>query len=180
MVDRWLGRFLDRARELGMLDDTLLIVTSDHGHQLGEHGITGKVARGMWYELMDVPLVVRRPDGVGAGTRVDAFALTHDIPATVLGALGADHRVPLPGVNLLELAADRIPPREHVSSGARDYSWCRDGRYVYITRNDGTDIQLFDMDADPLQEHDLAVEEPGVVEAMHQKLLVDADGPLPV
>ena len=83
-------------------------------------------------------------------------------------------------MNPLELARDRIPPREHVSSGVHDYSWCRDGRYVYITRNDGLDIQLFDMEADPLQEHDLAAEELGAVEAMHAKLLADAGGPLPV
>jgi len=44
MVDRWLGRFLDKARSLGLLDKSLVIVTSDHGHQLGEHGLLGKVA----------------------------------------------------------------------------------------------------------------------------------------
>jgi arylsulfatase A-like enzyme len=180
MVDRWLGRFLDRARELGMLDDTLLIVTSDHGHQLGEHGIIGKVSRGLWYELVDVPLIVRRPDGVGAGTRVDSFVQHHDIAPTVLSALGIDQKAPMTGVDLLELASDRILPREHASCGANDYSWCRDGRYVYITRNDGTDIQLFDMDADPFQSHDLAAQERGTVEAMHEKLLADAGGPLPV
>ena len=180
MVDSWLGRFLDRARELGMLEDTLLVVTSDHGHQFGEHGLTGKVERGLWYELVDVPLMIRRPDGVDAGRRVESFAQHHDIAPTVLAALGVAPRAALDGVNLLELAADRIRPREHVSCGYNDYSWCRDGRYVYITRNDGTDLQLFDMEADPLQKQDLAAAEPDVVRAMHQKLLVDAGGPLPV
>jgi arylsulfatase A-like enzyme len=180
MVDRWLGRFLDRARELGMLEDTLLVVTSDHGHQLGEHGMTGKVPQGLWYELVDVPLMIRRPDGIGAGKRVESFAQHHDIAPTVLGALGVAPRAALEGVNLLELAADRIPPREHVSCGYNDYSWCRDARYAYITRNDGTGIQLFDMEADPLQKQNLAADEPGVVETLQQKLLADAGGPLPV
>jgi len=180
MVDRWLGRFLDRARELGLLEDTLLVVTSDHGHQLGEHGLTGKVARGLWYELVDVPLIIRRPDGIDAGKRVESFAQHHDIAPTVLAALGVAPRAALEGVNLLELAADRIRPREHVSCGYDNYSWCRDGRYVYITRNDGTDTQLFDMDADPLQEQNLGAREQGVVETLHQKLLADAGGPLPV
>jgi arylsulfatase A-like enzyme len=180
MVDRWLGRFLDRARELGMLEDTLLVVTSDHGHQLGEHGLTGKVARGLWYELLDVPLIVRRPGGIDAGKRVESFAQHHDIAPTVLAALGVAPRAALDGVNLLELAADRIPSREHVSCGYNDYSWCRDARYAYITRNDGTDTQLFDMQADPLQKQNLAADEPGVVETLQQKLLADAGGPLPV
>jgi arylsulfatase A-like enzyme len=180
MVDHWLGRFLDQARDLGMLENTLLVVTSDHGHQLGEHGLTGKVPRGLWNELTDVPLMVRRPDGIGAGTRVDSFAQHHGIVPTVLGALDVAPQVAMPGIDLLALAADRAQPPEHVSYGYHDYSWCRDGRYVYITRNDGTDQQLFDMEVDPRQEHDLAAEEQGLVEVMHQKLLDDAGGPLPV
>jgi arylsulfatase A-like enzyme len=180
MVDRWLGRFLDRARELGMLEDTLLIATSDHGHQLGEHGVTGKVARGLWYELVDVPLIIRHPNGIDAGKQVESFAQHHDIVPTVLTALGVAPRVALEGVDLFELAADRIRPREHVSCGYNDYSWCRDTRYAYITRNDGTDAQLFDMEADPQQEHNLATAEQGVLDLMHQKLLADAGGPLPV
>jgi len=180
LVDHWLGRFLDRARELGMLDDTLVVLTSDHGHQFGEHGLTGKVPRGLWYELVDVPLMIRRPDGLDAGKRVESFAQHHDIAPTVLAALGVAPRAALDGVNLLDLAADHISPREHVSCGFHDYSWCRDARYAYITRNDGTDIQLFDMEADPLQKQNLAADEPGVVETLQQKLLADAGGPLPV
>jgi arylsulfatase A-like enzyme len=180
MVDQWLGRFLDRARELGMLEDTLLVVTSDHGHQLGEHGVTGKVARGLWYELVDVPLIIRRPDGIDAGKRVESFVQHHDIAPTVLASLGVAPRVALEGVNLLELAAERISPREHVSCGYNDFSWCRDARYAYITRNDGTDAQLFDMEADPLQKQNLAADELGMVKTLRQKLLADAGGPLPV
>jgi arylsulfatase A-like enzyme len=179
MSDYWLGRFLDQARDLGMLENTLLVITSDHGHQLGEHGLTGKMPRGLWNELTDVPLIVRRPDGTGAGTRVDSFTQHHDIAPTVLGALGVDPQVAMPGVDLLELAADHAQPREHVSCGYHDYSWCRDGRYVYITRNDGADQQLFDMEADPGQEHNLAEQEQGALRSMQQELLTDAEGPLP-
>jgi arylsulfatase A-like enzyme len=180
MVDHWLGRFLDRARELGLLEDTLLVVTSDHGYQLGEHGMTGKVERGLWYELVDVPLMIRRPDGLDAGKRVESFAQHHDIAPTVLSALGVGQQAPMQGVDLLGLAADRVRLREHVSCGLQDYSWCRDGRHVYITRNDGTDQQLFDMETDPLQKQNLAADEPGAVETLQQKLLADAGGPLPM
>jgi arylsulfatase A-like enzyme len=178
LVDKWLGRFLERARELGMLDNTLLIVTSDHGHQLGEHGLVGKLPVGLWYELVDVPLFVRLPDGKGAGTRVESFVQHHDIMPTVLNALGVTPEVLLPGTDLLGLAEHRIPPRDHVSCGLGECSWCRDQRYVYITGNDGTGQQLFDMTADPLQQHDLAAEERGAVEEMHAKLLADAGGTL--
>jgi arylsulfatase A-like enzyme len=180
MVDRWLGLFLDRARELGMLEDTLLVVTSDHGHQIGEHGLTGKVSWGLWYELMDVPLFLRLPDGTRAGTRVDAFAQHHDIVPTVLKALGVEPAAPLDGVDLLDLAAGRLAPREHVTSGFNNYAWYRDDRYVYINRNDGTHPQLFDMQADPLQHQDLSAEEPKLVEELQRRVLAEAGGPLPV
>ena len=180
MVDRWLGHFLNRARELGMLEDTLIIVTSDHGHQLGEHGLTGKVSWGMWYELMDVPLLLRLPDGTGAGTRVDAFAQHHDIAPTVLKALGVEPAAPMDGVDLLELAAGSIAPREHIVSGFNNYVWYSDDRYVYIGRNDGTHPQLFDIQADPLQHHDLSAEEPALAKELHGRVLAEAGGPLPV
>jgi arylsulfatase A-like enzyme len=180
MVDRWLGLFLDRARDLGMLEDTLLIVTSDHGHQLGEHGLTGKVSWGLWYELMDVPLFLRLPDGARAGTRVDAFAQHHDIAPTVLGALGIQPASPMDGVDLLDLAAGRLEPRQYVVSGFNNYVWYRDDRYVYVGRNDGTHPQLFDMEADPFQHHDLSAEQPGLVEELRRRVLAEAGGPLPV
>jgi arylsulfatase A-like enzyme len=180
MVDRWLGLFLDRARELGMLEDTLLIVTSDHGHQIGEHGVTGKLSWGMWYELMDVPLFLRLPDGTGAGTRVDAFAQHHDIAPTVLAALGVEPADPMDGVDLAALADGRIAPREYVTSGFNNYSWYRDDRYCCIIRNDGADPRLFDMEADPLQQNDLSAQEPALVEELYGRIEAEAGGPLPI
>lgn len=180
MVDRWLGLFLDRARDLGMLEDTLLVVTSDHGHQLGEHGLTGKVSWGLWYELMDVPLFLRMPDGTGAGTRADALVQHHDVVPTVLKALGAEPVAPMDGINLLDVAIGGVAPRNHIVSGFNNYAWYRDDHHVYIGRNDGTHAQLFDMEADPLQQRDLSADEPALVEELHGRVLAEAGGPLPV
>lgn len=180
MVDRWLGLFLDRACDLGMLDNTLLIVTSDHGHQLGEHGLTGKVSWGLWYELMDVPLFLWFPDGARAGTRVDSFAQHQDIAPTVLKALGVEPFAPMDGIDLVALAEGRVAPRDYVISGFNNYAWYRDDRHVYIGRNDGAHPQLFDLSADPLQHHDLSAEEPALVKKLHEYVLAAAGGPLPV
>jgi arylsulfatase A-like enzyme len=43
MMDRWLGRFLDKMEELNLFENTLLIVISDHGIAFGEHGVVGKL-----------------------------------------------------------------------------------------------------------------------------------------
>ena len=121
MVDRWLGAFLQLARDLRLLDDSILIVTSDHGVQLGEHGLTGKVSKGLWYELMDVPLMVRCPDGEGAGTQVGAFAQHQDIVPTVLSALKLEPPMPVDGMDLIQIAKGTAPVREYVVSGFDDY-----------------------------------------------------------
>ena len=68
MVDRWLGRFLDRMEELDLFENTLLILLSDHGVAHGEHGITGKPPYALWPELTDIVFMIRHPEGKGAET----------------------------------------------------------------------------------------------------------------
>ena len=180
MVDRWLGRFLDRARSLGLLDRSLVIVTSDHGHQLGEHGVVGKVAFGLFNELMDVPLLIRHPEGAGARLRVDAFAQHHDIPATILALLGIEPVEPLEGINLWHFVdGSGGQRRQYVTAAFNNYVWCRDERYVYMARNDGAEARLYDMEADPKQLEDIAAAKPEVCRQMFQHVLADAGGPLP-
>jgi arylsulfatase A-like enzyme len=180
MVDRWLGRFLDRARSLGLLDRSLVIVTSDHGHQLGEHGVVGKVAFGLFNELMDVPLLIRHQEGAGAGLRVDAFAQHHDIPATILALLGIEPVEPLEGINLWHFVdGSGGQRRQYVTAAFNNYVWCRDERYVYMARNDGAEARLYDMEADPKQLEDIAAAKPEVCRQMFQHVLADAGGPLP-
>src|SRR5215203_4576981 len=58
MMDRWLGKFIERAHELGVMEKTLFVVVSDHGHLLGEHGYTGKLAYALYPELTDIVLMV--------------------------------------------------------------------------------------------------------------------------
>src|SRR5919202_2677288 len=84
MMDRWLGKFVDRAYELGVMDDTLLVVLSDHGHCLGEHGYTGKPGYALYPELTDTIFMVRHPEGKGAGKTSEFYASTHDVAPTIL------------------------------------------------------------------------------------------------
>lgn len=78
MVDAWIGRLLQKVRDLGCWDNTAVVFLSDHGHQLGEHGLTGKVPAGLYPELTDLPLLIKHPHGAAAGTRVDVFDLARD------------------------------------------------------------------------------------------------------
>jgi arylsulfatase A-like enzyme len=181
MTDRWLGYFVDHLRATGVLDDTLLIVTADHGHQLGEHGLMGKISWGMHPELMDVPLLVRRPGAEGAGTICDAFVQDYDLAPTILGALGVTPVLPMQGVDAVALAAGKVAPRTYASCGFNNYVWCRDDRWVYIARNDGAEAKLYDVVADPDHREDVARQNPEVVAEMRRRIVADAGGePLPV
>jgi arylsulfatase A-like enzyme len=79
MMDRWLGTFLEKAHELGVTNNTLLVVISDHGHAFGEHSYIGKPPYALWPELTDIVLFVCRPEGKRSGEQSDYYASTHDV-----------------------------------------------------------------------------------------------------
>jgi arylsulfatase A-like enzyme len=91
LADRWVGSFLDLADRLGLFRNTLIIWASDHGHLFGDHDLQGKPGGelGRLYEVTArVPLLVRHPDGLGAGQRVSGIVQPPDVLPTVLDAMG--------------------------------------------------------------------------------------------
>ncbi|NJL94433.1 MAG: sulfatase [Anaerolineae bacterium] len=89
MVDRWLGRVFDKLTEHRLLDRTVVIISTDHGHYLGDHGWIGKPNAPMYHTLCHIPLLIWHPAGAHNGQRVSAITQTVDLYATVLEALGA-------------------------------------------------------------------------------------------
>ncbi len=101
MVDLWVGRFLDKAKTMGLLDNTVIVFTSDHGFYFGEHGYFGKACRGkkpeekkIWYrsplykELTQIPLLVYGPD-LEAG-RSEAIVCSVDLMPALLELAGIE------------------------------------------------------------------------------------------
>ena len=89
MVDAWLGRFLDKIGDLGLWDDTMVVFTTDHGHDLGERGAFGKQYP-HWDSHANIPLIVWHPHHPGDGRRIDALTQTVDIFSTLLEASGGE------------------------------------------------------------------------------------------
>jgi arylsulfatase A-like enzyme len=181
MTDRWLGNFLDKMDELGLFENTLLMVLSDHGVAFGEHGYTGKPAYALWPELTDIPFFIRHPEGKGAGEVSDYYASTHDVAPTILGFLGIEPQNPMDGQDLsVLLDGDEPEERKHFTLGYHDHVWTRDESYAMFAKNDGTDAKLYDLGADPAMNQDLAGANPEVVKQMFEGyILKDAGGPLP-
>jgi len=181
MMDRWLGRFLDKMVERNLFDNTLLIAISDHGIAHGEHGVVGKLPSTLWPEVTDISFLIRHPDGKGAGTTSDYYASTHDVAPTILGFLGIEPPQPLDGQDLSVMLEGGEPEaRPHFSLGYNDHVWARDDRYVMFSTNQGADARLYDVEQDPGMHNDIAGVEPNIVKRIFEGyILRDAGGPLP-
>jgi arylsulfatase A-like enzyme len=87
-TDGQLAALLRLLDERGLADRTLVVVTADHGEELGEHGQLGH-GKNLYHETVEVPLVLRFPGRVAPGTRVDALMGSRGLPALVLALLDA-------------------------------------------------------------------------------------------
>ena len=181
MTDRWLGRFLEKMETLGLFQNTLLLLLSDHGIAHGEHGILGKPPMALWPELTDVPFFVRYPGGERAGETSDYYASTHDVAPTILGSLGIEPPRPMDGQDLSVLLDGEQPEeRRHFTLGYHDFVWARDERYVMFSRYDGTQARLYDLGEDPTLKNDVAGQRPYVARRMFDDyVLKEAGGALP-
>ena len=162
-VDDGLGQILELLAARGTLDDTLIVFTSDEGYFYGEHGLS--VERRLAYEeSARIPLLMRYPRLIAAGTIVDPLTLGIDLAPTLL-ALG---RAPVPaemqGRSLVPLLrGDRVAWRddfliEHFSDkvfprlAGMGYRAVRTGSWKYIQYSElaGMD-ELYDLRADPYE-----------------------------
>jgi arylsulfatase A-like enzyme len=98
-VDHHLGRVLDHLRATGQIDDTLVVVTGDHGELLGDRWLFGK--EGYFDAAFHVPLIVRDPDADSTrGQEVTAFTEAVDVMPTLLDSLGGEVPEPCDGRSL--------------------------------------------------------------------------------
>lgn len=127
MVDKWLGKVLDKLRETGLYDNSLIVFLSDHGQPLGRgthgHGIMRKCRPWPYEELVHIPLIVRVP-GAPAG-RQSSFVQTVDVAPTIMDYLGVTERVgQMQGESLLPLIrGEKQQLREFAISGYYNFSW---------------------------------------------------------
>ena len=101
LVDKWVGRLLEKIEDLGLLENTLVIFTTDHGTQHGEHGLLMK-GFGMYEETCRIPLLLYHPHLRG-GRRCRALVQLPEVAATILEAAGGKGLTELHGRSLLPL-----------------------------------------------------------------------------
>jgi len=88
LVDKWIGIFFEKVKELGLWENSLIILISDHGEPLGEHGIIRKVRPWPYEELSRIVFIIKPPEELGAKPkRVKTFVQTVDLAPTIVDLL---------------------------------------------------------------------------------------------
>jgi arylsulfatase A-like enzyme len=169
-TDEQLGRFFKKLERLGLAENAIIVLTSDHGEMFMEHGrITH--GRTLYDPVIKVPLIVKIP-GKKTTPRVSAQVRSIDIFPTILDLLGLPAAEGVQGVSLLPLLEGR-PMSElvaYVESGARFIAKDREGvgvrtlKWKYIHRFDGKPAELYDLERDPGEKLNLAQEQPAVTD----------------
>ena len=111
-ADRALGRLFEELRRRGILDHTIVVVLSDHGEELWDHGSARCPDHGhsLYEELTHVPLVIRAPGLIAAGARVDRPVSLLDVAPTLLDLAGLPAPASYAGVDLAASCRGAEPP----------------------------------------------------------------------
>ncbi|MFP4590696.1 MAG: sulfatase [Halobacteriales archaeon] len=165
-VDAHVGRLVEALEARDALEETLVVLTADHGEALGEHGYTGH-GRTLFDEELHVPLLLAHP-GIPAQT-VKAQVRTIDIAPTILATLGVDTG-PLDGATLLaDRAVDGPEDRPLVAMAyppfGERYAVRTPAHKLVVDRDAGT-VELYDLEADPRERRDIADASPELVERL--------------
>ena len=171
-ADRQIDRVLAALEGAGLADDTLVIFMSDHGDQLGDHGLLVKGVA-LYEPTVGVPLILRWPGQVASGGRCDALAQGRDVAATCLAVAGLDTTsIPL-SEDLVEMARRGSARRRaaicaYRNSGidntgrfwepAMHATMARDERFklTLYTSGNRAEREFFDLEQDPDEQHNLA------------------------
>ncbi|ECJ5867675.1 sulfatase-like hydrolase/transferase [Salmonella enterica subsp. salamae] len=133
MTDTHFGKLIDKLKALDMYDDTLIILTTDHGYCFGEREFIGKSYMHSFNELANIPLIVHLPQHRLAGARYQELTQNIDIMPTLLRYFGAETPPEVNGKSLFNIIDGGQPNHPYVIYGTHGatVNIC-DGRYTYF------------------------------------------------
>lgn len=171
-IDHQIGLLYDNLQSRGILNDTLIIITADHGEQFGEHKLFSH-GNSLYRPLLHVPLMIIMPGQVPRKIASSDAASLHEIPATVIDLLGISTNIQFPGESLsrywLDVNSnklDNLPLISEVKKGVVAPTWYPSSKGAmkaliyngikYII-NYGTGVEeLYNLKSDPLEKNNLS------------------------
>jgi arylsulfatase A-like enzyme len=194
-TDEAIGELLKTVQEIGRLDSTLILLTSDHGESLGEHDYFFEHGAYLYDETVRVPLIVSGPAFVHPGRVVEAQVRTIDILPTVLELAGVPPPQGIQGVSLVPRLRGLAPgagppayaesgrnfykenPRQYIEGVAGKWRMIRTDRYklIRIPRDHDPIWELYDLRLDPGERANIVEQQPEVVVDL-KRILMDLIG----
>lgn len=186
-MDQAVGKVLEGLAELGLANDTIVLFTSDNGGLATSEGyptsnLPLRAGKGWLYEGgIRVPLIVRWPDVVEGGTVVREPVISIDYLPTLLEVAGVKPppQLQLDGVSLASLLAERKPPAprnlfwhypHYGNQGGAPGGAIRQGPWKLVEWYEGPTSELYRLDSDPAEQHNLADAHPEQVATMRRAL----------
>mgnify|MGYP006135491057 FL=1 len=166
LVDESIGKILAQLEEQNMLDNTMIVYSSDHGEMLGDHGLMAKFS--FYSSSVQIPLIVRPPGGC-SGKVSDALVELVDVGPTLLEAAGAEGLANSQGRSVLPFTVDATAAsavgREYLfseimqqtrSKEGPTFRALRDARYrMTLETTTQTPCEFYDLQEDPHESHNL-------------------------
>jgi len=173
-MDEQLGKVLDALESSGLSRNTVVVFVSDHGYQLGSHGLWQK--KDLFENSTRSPLILVAPGHLDAGVHSDRVVELTDIYPTLVSLAGlVEPKTPIEGQNLLPVLSGQAPPREYAFSQSWSAAYLvrperrglevmgytiRTDRYRYTEWSRGAEgVELYDYETDPLEFRNLAGED---------------------
>ena len=161
-LDHHLGEFFERLKQMGIYDDSLIIVTSDHGELFCEHGfIRHKVP--LYEGVIRIPLYIKYPHNQITGKKLQPITLA-DLYPTILSICG----LPIPGGISGKPFGDNAGPAvaEFYNYDIGAHRAIYDGNYKFMQFERGREPELYDLKTDPLETNNIAKLFPDITAAM--------------
>jgi len=169
-IDSVVGQLMDALSARGVLDDTLVVITADHGEQFGEHGLFNH-ANSVYTQTTHVPLVVFGGSRARAGTVITEPVSLRNLPATILELAGVESQGQIPGDSLSriweagyetgpgwpilsELNGGGFTVQDWYPNATGDVRAVVLDRYHYIRSGNGAE-EVYDLHNDPMENENL-------------------------
>ncbi len=173
-VDMEVGRIIHKIDDLGLTDDTVFVIISDHGEPYGEHGTIRKYGTPIYDELAKIPFIIKGPE-FDKGRKMDTLLTTPDISEFFLSTAGIKRRKFMESLSIYPAINDKNSEIDAVHDmifmGAFQIrAGCRTPQWKFIDNRgdkDGKD-ELFDMINDPDEKNNLIDEEPEIANALRK------------
>ncbi|RLG94273.1 hypothetical protein DRO37_06100 [Candidatus Bathyarchaeota archaeon] len=181
MVDRWVGMLLQKVDDLGLLENTAIIFTSDHGTYIGEHNFVGKRPK-LYEEVAHIPLIIRLPDSAGSPRgRRSGIVQSPDIMPSILELAGVKIPPTVQGRSLLPIIYDESDEGRDVAVSSASLVGLKPPGWITVTskrwallaarRDSELKSELYDLTRDPRETENLIDEEADVADDLRSRMI---------